>query len=127
MLEWRLLIRYGVTANITAFHAVARGSIPRIGTCFASFAEVGLVSFAPWYTDIRSLKPREDLLNEIIHLYTAFTNTTHIKAGKIYGSLTTRSYLQGASPSSSPGTGSGNLQKMDQGLFLYITRRYRTV
>ena len=26
------IIRYGVTANITAFHAVARGSIPRIGT-----------------------------------------------------------------------------------------------
>ena len=25
------IIRYGVTANITAFHAVARGSIPRIG------------------------------------------------------------------------------------------------
>ena len=24
-------IRYGVTANITAFHAVARGSTPRIG------------------------------------------------------------------------------------------------
>lgn len=24
-------VRYGVTANITAFHAVARGSIPRIG------------------------------------------------------------------------------------------------
>lgn len=28
------LIRYGVTANITAFHAVARGSIPRIGAYF---------------------------------------------------------------------------------------------
>ena len=27
-------IRYGVTANITAFHAVARGSIPRIGALF---------------------------------------------------------------------------------------------
>ena len=26
-------IRYGVTANITAFHAVARGSIPRTGIC----------------------------------------------------------------------------------------------
>ncbi len=25
-------LRYGVTANITAFHAVARGSIPRIGS-----------------------------------------------------------------------------------------------
>ena len=25
------VIRYGVTANITAFHAVARGSIPRTG------------------------------------------------------------------------------------------------
>ena len=25
------VVRYGVTANITAFHAVARGSIPRIG------------------------------------------------------------------------------------------------
>ena len=26
-------VRYGVTANITAFHAVARGSIPRTGIC----------------------------------------------------------------------------------------------
>ena len=25
------VVRYGVTANITAFHAVARGSIPRTG------------------------------------------------------------------------------------------------
>ena len=28
------MVRYGVTANITAFHAVARGSIPRTGICF---------------------------------------------------------------------------------------------
>ena len=27
-------IRYGVTANIAAFHAAARGSIPRIGVLF---------------------------------------------------------------------------------------------
>ena len=27
-------LRYGVTANITAFHAVARGSIPRTGSLF---------------------------------------------------------------------------------------------
>ena len=27
-------IRYGVTANIAAFHAAARGSIPRIGEAF---------------------------------------------------------------------------------------------
>ena len=26
-----MLLRYGVTANIIAFHAIARGSIPRIG------------------------------------------------------------------------------------------------
>ena len=30
----RFSVRYGVTANITAFHAVARGSTPRIGNFF---------------------------------------------------------------------------------------------
>ena len=33
----QLSIRYGVTANIAAFHAAARGSIPRIGVPFCSF------------------------------------------------------------------------------------------
>ena len=31
-------VRYGVTANITAFHAVARGSIPRIGVLGVEYA-----------------------------------------------------------------------------------------
>ncbi len=30
--KFQNIIRYGVTANIAAFHAAARGSIPRIGT-----------------------------------------------------------------------------------------------
>ena len=29
-----IVIRYGVVANIIAFHAIARGSIPRIGITF---------------------------------------------------------------------------------------------
>ena len=33
------VIRYGVTANITAFHAVARGSIPRVGTFYSHLIE----------------------------------------------------------------------------------------
>ena len=39
------IIRYGVTANITAFHAVARGSIPRTGIFVVSHSEGVLIFF----------------------------------------------------------------------------------
>ena len=37
-------IRYGVMANIAAFHAAARGSIPRVGTFTKSASSVALTT-----------------------------------------------------------------------------------
>ena len=46
-----MYIRYGVTANIAAFHAAARGSIPRIGIQFFLVLLLGSQLFSSLLTN----------------------------------------------------------------------------
>ena len=54
-----LTIRYGVVANIIASHAIARGSIPRVGIfllCFVCFITLNLGTVASGETHISQVK-----------------------------------------------------------------------